>query len=73
MHGDFNSLGKYNADNLRFNNWDPYPELVGPFSNYKACQSPCAPKENFTPDARTRYSPYLVLGNSWETQPKYNT
>lgn len=64
-NNNFAYLGDYNKDTLRFQDYDPYPELKGPFSDYKPC------KENFTKPCDVRS--YDTIDTCWTMKSKYST
>jgi hypothetical protein len=66
MSNSFAYLGDYNKDTLRFQNYDPYPELKGPFSDYKPC------RENYTEYPRI-VTPYNTIETCWRMKSKYST
>lgn len=74
-NNNFAYLGDYTQDTLRFQDWDPYPELKGPFSDYKSCAKGACNggdvKENYGKCCGR--DAYINLSDCWEVKPKYSS
>jgi hypothetical protein len=61
------------SSSVSYGTWDPYPELRGPFSDYKACATCPKTAESYTAPPCGSCNPvyYNSVPNSWKLKMKY--